>query len=192
MGAIQGLGQVAAHGQQRAAVDARNRQRLKQFKYDNQQYINEVKLNNAKYRNDTIVNQIEQEGIFQAMVDQWNQVDQQLDEMYAKSSFKLQDQLIKMYESDYAGTQTGRTAGRLAAQSAKKKGFEMAKELNGLLLKQDEATLKKEGLRTEASSKIDRLYEKIRFPPVHGHTPCLLYTSPSPRAGLLSRMPSSA
>ena len=100
------------------------------------------------------------------MVDQWNQVDQQLDEMYAKSSFKLQDQLIKMYERDYAGTQTGRTAGRLAAKSAKKKGFEMAKELNGLLLKQDEATLKKEGLRTEASSKIDRLYEKIRFPPV--------------------------
>ena len=26
----------------------------------------------------------------------------------------------------------------------------------------------------------------------HGHYPCLLYTSPSPRDGLLSRMPSSA
>ena len=28
--------------------------------------------------------------------------------------------------------------------------------------------------------------------PIVGHTGCLLYTSPSPRDGLLSRMPSSA
>ena len=30
------------------------------------------------------------------------------------------------------------------------------------------------------------------YPHVHGHRTCLLYTSPSPRDGLLSRMPSSA
>ena len=31
-----------------------------------------------------------------------------------------------------------------------------------------------------------------KFKPLHKFNPCLLYTSPSPRDGLLSRMPSSA
>ena len=33
---------------------------------------------------------------------------------------------------------------------------------------------------------------KIKKKPKKPNTPCLLYTSPSPRDGLLSRMPSSA
>ena len=171
MGVIQGAGQVAAHGEKKAGVQARNRQRLKQFDYDNQNYINEVKLDNAKYFNDTIAAEVEQEGIFKAMVDQWTQVDQQLDQMFAQSSFKMQDAIIKMYENEYAGTQTGATAARVAGSSAKKKGYEIAKEVNQLLLKQEEGYLKKEGTRLDSMSKIDKLYEKVRFPPIHGHTP---------------------
>jgi hypothetical protein len=40
-----------------------------------------------------------------------------------------------------------------------------------MLLAKEESYLKKEGTRTDAMSKIDRLYEKVRFPPQHGHTP---------------------
>ena len=36
----------------------------------------------------------------------------------------------------------------------------------------------------EISENLEQLFERIK--------PCLLYTSPSPRDGLLSRMPSSA
>jgi len=171
MAAIQATSQVAGHQQKVAGVKARNRQRLKQFDYDNQNYINEVKLDNAQYFNDTVAAEVEQEGVFKAMVDQWTQIDQQLDQMFAKSSFKMQDAVIKMYENEYAGTQTGATAARLAGSSAKKKGFEVAKEVSGLLLAKEEAYLKKEGKRTTAMSKIDKLYEKARNPPVHGHTP---------------------
>jgi len=171
MFALQAAGQVGEHQAKGKGVEARNRQRLKQFDYDNQNYINEVKLDNAQYFNDTVASEVEQEGIFKAMVEQWDQADQQLDQMFADSSFRMQDSIIKMYENEYAGTQTGATAGRLAAASAKKKGFEVAKEVNGLLLKQEEAYLKKEGSRTTAMSKIDQLYEKVRFPPIHGHTP---------------------
>ena len=171
MGVVKGLGQVAAHGQQTAGVNARNRQRLRQHYYDQQNYINEAKLDNAEYSNEVIANEVEQEGVFQAMVDQWTQLDQQLDQMFAKSSFKMQDSIIKMYENEYAGSQTGATAGRLAASSAKKKGFEIAKEVNGLLLAKEEVSMKKGMARTSAISKVDKLYEKIRFPPVHGHAP---------------------
>ena len=162
---------MAAHGQQTAGVNARNRQRLRQHHYDQQNYINEAKLDNAAYSNEVIANEVEQEGVFKAMVDQWTQLDQQLDQMFAKSSFKMQDSIIKMYENEYAGSQTGATAGRLAASSAKKKGFEIAKEVNGLLLAKEEVSMKKGLARTSAVSKVDRLYEKIRFPPVHGHAP---------------------
>jgi len=171
MGVIQGAGQIAGHNQQVAGVKARNRQRLKQFEYDNQNYLNEVKLDNAKYFNDVLASEVEQEGVFRAMADQWDQMDQQLDQVFAKSSFKVQDAIVKMYENEYAGTQTGRTAGRLAASSAKKKGYAVAKEMNGLLLAQEEVYMKKEGSRIDSMSKIDRLYEKVRAPVVHGHTP---------------------
>jgi len=165
------MGQVGEHQTKTAGVAGRNRQRLRQYEHDQQNYINEVKLDNAEYSNEVIANEVEQEGVFKAMVDQWTQLDQQLDQMFAQSSFKMQDSIIKMYENEYAGSQTGATAGRLAASSAKKKGFEIAKEVNGLLLSQKEVSSKKGMARTDAVSKIDKLYEKVRFPPVHGHTP---------------------
>ena len=41
--------------------------------------------------------------------------------------------------------------------------------------------------------RLDQTYRYDRDIPPRGKTvPCLLYTSPSPRDGLLSRMPSSA
>ena len=41
-----------------------------------------------------------------------------------------------------------------------------------------------------SQNNVVTLYEKENY--IGGHTSCLLYTSPSPRDGLLSRMPSSA
>jgi len=171
MTAIRMGGQIAGHQQKVAGVNARNRQRLRQFDHDNIDYLNEVKLNNAQYFNDVAESEVEQEGVFSAMVNQWQQADQQLDEMFANHSFKLQDELVKMYTNEYAGTQTGATAARLAGQSAREKGFAMAKETNKLLLAQEEVYLKKEGSKIDAMSKIDALFEKVRHPPVHGHTP---------------------
>ena len=43
---------------------------------------------------------------------------------------------------------------------------------------------------TESRSAVKRILEKGEV--VYGINTCLLYTSPSPRDGLLSRMPSSA
>ena len=171
MFAINTVGAIGEHQTKKAGVAARNRQRLKQHQYENQNYINEVKLDNAQYFNDVAEYEIEKEQVFSAMVNQWQQVDEQLDQMFANTSFKLQDEMIKMYEKEYAGTQTGASAARLAASSAKKKGFAMAKEINTLIMAQDDAALKKEGAHIDASTKLDKLYDKVRFPPVHGHTP---------------------
>ena len=168
--------------------------RLKQFDYANQDYLNDVKLDNAQWKNDLAANQVEQEGVFQAMVDQWAVQDQQLDQLFSEYDFKLQDSLIKMYKNDYAGTQTGRTAGRLAAEGARKKGFAMAEETAKMILAQEDNDIRKEAYRNDAVGKVNSLWEKVRFPPMHGHTPIppALEAKPSSASLMLNLATSAA
>ena len=53
-----------------------------------------------------------------------------------------------------------------------------------------------DGLKAEVYSDVDAYTKKVEYDEVakylHDYDDCLLYTSPSPRDGLLSRMPSSA
>ena len=171
MFAVQAAGQIGEHQAQKAGVKSRNRARLRQFDYENQDYLNDVKLNNAVWKNDTAAAEVEEEQVFQAMVDQWNVQDQQLDEMFADYDYKLQDAIIQMYEDDYAGTQTGATAARRAGKGAKEKGFKMSKATNDLILAKEKGDLVKEAYLTDAETKMNALWEKVRFPPQHGHTP---------------------
>ena len=76
-----------------------------------------------------------------------------------------------MYESDYAGTQTGRTAGRLAAKSAKKLGQEKSEILHNLMMSNEEAIVSKDMSKQRATEKSRDLYEQVRFAPIHGPTP---------------------
>ena len=179
---------VMGHQQQVQGVNRRNREKLSQFDDANVEYQNEVTINNAKWKNDVLEAEVEQDQVFQAMVSQWNQEDQQLDQMYAQHDLALQDELVKMYENSYAGTMTGRTAGRLAGKSARQKGFAMAKQTADLILKQEASELRMEGKRMEAGSKITNLFNQIRQPPTHGHTPIPpeLEAKPSSAALLLN------
>ena len=188
MGAVQAVGQVAAHSQKTAGVKATNRQRLKQFESDNRSYQKKVQLDNANYFNSVIEAEVEQEGIFEAMVEQWDQLDHQLDQLFANSSFKVQDAMIEMYENEYAGTQTGATAARRAGSSARKKGYAVAKELSTRLLAKEEVALKKQGSKLTAFDKIDAVFDKVKFPPRHGHTPVppVLQAKPSTASLMLN------
>jgi len=193
MFALNAVGQIGQHQAQSQGVKARNRARLKNFAAANQNYLNEVKLDNAEWKNDLQVQEIEQDKVYQSMVDQWTQQDAQLDKIFADSDFQMQDQLVKMYENDYAGTQTGRTAGRLAGKSAKKYGFEKAKLLSNMMLARKETDINKDIISSKASSDSNSLFEKVRFSPVHGHTPLApeLEAKPS-SAGLILGLATSA
>ena len=76
-----------------------------------------------------------------------------------------------MYENEYAGTQTGATAARLASKSAKELGQEKSEILHNLMLSKEEAAVSKDIQTEEARSKSRDLYEQIRFAPIHGPTP---------------------
>ena len=165
------MGQVAGHQAEQQAIAGRNRAKLRNFEEQNRLYDREVMFDRAQYRNDMQLEDIQQDDVYRAMVDQWTQEDQKLDRLFAQGDQKIEKAIIKMHESDYAGTQTGRTAGRLAAKSAKKLGQEKSEILHNLMMSKEEATVSKEISQKQASSKSRDLYEQIRFAPIHGPTP---------------------
>ena len=186
-------GQFQQHQAADSARKGRNRAKLRNFEEANRQYKREVMLDNAEWKNDVQVQDIEQDQVYQAMVNQWTDQDQQLDELFAKGDQKIEQAIIEMYESDYAGTQTGRTAARLAGKSAKKLGMMKSRELHSMMMSKDTVQLRKESIRDESQSKSWNLYENIRFAPIHGHTPMApsLEAAPS-KASLILGLASTA
>ena len=165
------MGQIAEHNAQNQAIAGRNRAKLRNFEEQNRLYDREVMLDRAQYRNDIINGDIDYDTIHRSMVDQWTQQDQQLKELFAENDHNMEKALIEMYENEYAGTQTGRTAARLAGKSAKKLGQQKSEILHNLMMSKEEAIVSKDIQAEEARSKSRDLYENIRFAPIHGPTP---------------------
>ena len=187
------MGQVAEHNAANDAIAGRNRTKLRNFQEANRQYDREVMFDRAQYRNDIINGDIDYDTIHRSMVDQWTQQDQQLKELFAENDHNMEKALIEMYENEYAGTQTGRTAARLAGQSAKKLGQEKSEILHNLMMGQEESMLNKDMTREQSAAKSRDIYEEIRFAPIHGPTPMAPELEPKKSsAGLILGLASSA
>ena len=187
------MGQVAEHNAQNQAIAGRNRAKLRNFEEQNRLYDREVMFDRAQYRNDMALEDVKQDDIYRAMVDQWTQEDQKLNRLFAQSDQKIEKAIVKMYENEYAGTQTGRTAARLAGQSAKKLGQEKSEILHNLMMSKEEAIVSKDIQREQAASKSRDIYEQIRFAPIHGPTPMAPEMEPKKSsAGLILGLAGSA
>ena len=191
------LGSIAgAVGQQAAAEQAtsyRNKAKLKNFERDNQNYLTQVMLDNARWKNDVQIGDVKFDQAYMAMIDQWREQDKQLDKLFAKHDFKVEKAIRKMYENEYAGTQTGVTAARRAGKSARELGYEKAQSLNELMFAKEETEIKKDVYRQDAAAKQWDIYDKVRFTPIHGHAPPppLMEAAPS-RAGMILSIAGSA
>ena len=164
-------GQVAEHNAENNAIAGRNRAKLRRFEEQNRLYDREVMLDRAQYRNDIQLEDIKQDDVYRAMVNQWTEEDQKLNRLFAESDQKIEKAIIEMYENEYAGTQTGRTAARLAGKSAKKLGQQKSEILHNLMMSKEEAAVSKDIQYEQAKEKSRDLYEQIRFAPIHGPTP---------------------
>ena len=163
--------QVMAHQAEGQAVAGRNRAKLRNFEEQNRLYDREVMLDRAQYRNDMALEDVKQDDIYRAMVDQWTQEDVKLNQLFADADMKLEESVREMYQNEYAGTQTGATAARLAGKSAKEMGQKKSQILHKLMMSEEEATISKDMSREQASVKSGDTYEAIRFAPIHGPTP---------------------
>ena len=176
-------GQVAGHQAESNAVAGRNRAKLRNFEEQNRLYDREVMLDRAEYRNDMQLEDIKQDDVYRAMVDQWTQQDVKLNQLFADADMKLEESVREMYQNEYAGTQTGATAARLAGKSAKELGQKKSQILHKLMMSEEESIISKDMSKEQASVKSRDTYEAVRFAPIHG---------PTPMAPELEAKPSSA
>ena len=178
---------------QREAAKQENRAKLKNFERENIQYLTDAMLADAKYKNEMSLSDIKQDQIYMGLIDQWAANDAQLDKIFAQGDRRVEKAIVEMYENEYAGTQTGRTAGRLAAKSARAMGFEKSRVLSEMMMEKKQTMVADE--RAENKAKWDQwdTYETIRYAPIHGHAPPPPMMTPMPSPiGMLLQVGGSA
>ena len=171
MFALQAGGSVMKHQGQKGAVKARNRARLANFELENEKYLDQVMLRNNAWKDQVSQQEIQLDNIFKSTYDQWNKDDAQLDAILLEHSFNTQDAMLAMHKNSYAGTMTGVTAGRLAAQSTKDAGRAISKTLAQVILNKKKIDLNADVIREQSNQKQWSAWEKIRRSPIHGQTP---------------------
>jgi uncharacterized protein YhaN len=183
--ALSGASQIAQSNAQSAAVQHSNAGKLRAHKRAQQEYLREASLENVKYLNDVQEQEYQQDRTYQALLDQWSSDDQQLKQLFAKNDFEIEDAIKEMHTKSYAGEQTGRTAGRLAAQSAKEAGYKKARLIHNKMMAKEETTMRKQQAFREASDRSRDLFMDVAFAPTHGRAPAKPWLDKEPsKAGL--------
>ena len=195
IGAVAGVGQaLAGYQAEVAGVNYRNKAKLKNFERQNVQYLTDAMLDNAQYKQDQLREDREQDQIYRNMINQWRANDRELDKIFAKGSFKMEQAIREMHQNDYAGTQTGATAARLAGKSTKEMGFKKAEYVHEMLMAEKTKVDKDETIRDHSQWDSWDMYEKVRYAPIHGHAPVapLLEAKPSPLGAIFGAVGSAA
>ena len=182
---FQAAGQVGGYMSQRAAVKARNRARLLNFRQDNIAYYNDAILADVKWKNQQQDTQIAYDNIFQQMSELWRQQDLAVEQARDKHARYNVEALQEMYRKEYAGTQTGVTASRLANEPIRKIGMALTKSQRELMMAKDKALLQKEIIRNDANRRRRAAFQKTWRSPVPGFTPTPPALESGPSAGAL-------
>ena len=109
-----------------------------------------------------------------------------LKSIFATQDFAIEDAIVKMHENSYAGTQTGKSAARLAGKSALEAGRTKSRALHSKMMAVDEANRQKSKTYRAAKHDSHKLFMDVAFAPVHGFAPAApeLEAGPS-KAGLI-------
>ena len=169
------------------AVKEKNKAKRENWIRQNKEYDVQANLDDVRYLNDISESRIQNDLIYQAMLNQWSENDQQLDRIFSEQDIKIEDAIIEMHANDYAGTQTGATAARLAAAPVREMGMIKSRALHEKMFAVKEAKLKKEQTWHEASGKQWKDFmDNIAFAPMHGFRPAppVYERGPSP-AGMI-------
>ena len=184
--AVSSAAQVGNYMSQRAGTKARNRAKLLNFRQDNIAYYNDALLNDVKWKNSLQDTQIAYDNIFQQAAEQWRQQDLAIEQAQDKHARYNVQALQELYRKEYAGTQTGVTAMRLANEPIRKVNMAISKSSRELIMAKDKSLLQNEIIRNDANRRRQAAFQKTWRSPVHGWTPVApaLESAPS-AAGML-------
>tara|TARA_B100000131_G_scaffold305925_1_gene332435 strand:+ start:410 stop:1318 length:909 start_codon:yes stop_codon:yes gene_type:complete len=185
MFAVQTAGSIFQHGQQTAAVRARNRAKLANFNAENEAYIADTILNNTQWKNTVQSSEVAIDNIFTNAAKTWETQDLEMDAIHAKHAFNTVDILKEMYKNEYAGEQTGVTAGRLAGASVRDAGMALTKSVRDVLINEDKSYMNKEIATIDANAKMRDQWEQVRQSPIPGQSPVAPEYEAGPSTGAL-------
>ena len=162
---------VGGYMAQRRATNAANRARLLNFREDNKKYYRDVILNNVRWKNGLLDAEIAYDNLFQQASESWRQQDLVVEAAQNEHANNTIQALTELYRKEYAGTQTGVTASRLANEGTRQVGFSLTKSMRQLMMAKDKASLQKEIVTADANRRRRNVYQKTWRSPVPGHTP---------------------
>ena len=163
---------IATHQAEKSKAAMSNRVKLSNYnrEVDNWQF-NEM-INRTIFSNETLENDRIQDNLYTDMLDTWMDLDFEHSKLEAETSQGIEEAIRKMYQNDYAGTQTGRTAARLAGKSAKALGFHKVGLLRELMFSKEETQRQKErALQDRDKKAIDSWTQYGRYAPIPTRAP---------------------
>ena len=171
---------------ERQAVNARNRARLLNFREENKRYYANVILNNVRWKNGLQDADIAYDNIFQQAAESWRQQDLAVEEAKNQHVNNTIQALTELYRKEYAGTQTGVTASRLANEGTRQVGFALTKSMRQLMMAKDKSSLQKEIVTADANRRRRKIFQDTWRSPVPGWTPEAPQLEGGPSVGLLA------
>ena len=184
--AIQGGQQIAAHSAEAGAARGRNNAKLKNYHRQNKEYDVLANLDNVQYLNDVQEQEIDQDATYQAMMDQWSDTDAQLKSIFAENDFAIEDAIVKMHQGG-ASEQTGASAARASiGKDVMALGRAKTRSLHNKMFAVDEANRAKSKTHRAAKHDSHKLFNEVRFAPIHGFRPAAPEMEAGPsKAGLV-------
>jgi len=177
---------IGGYMAQRQATNARNRARLLNFREANKQYHANVIINNVRWKNGQLDTEIAYDNLFQQAADSWRQQDQVIEQARSQHVENTIIALTELARKEYAGTQTGVTASRLANEGTRKVGFALTKSARQLMMAKDKAKLNKEIVTADANRRRRKIYQDTWRSPVPGWTPQAPELEGGPSVALLA------
>ena len=171
---------------ERQAVNARNRARLLNFREENKRYYANVILNNVRWKNGLQDADIAYDNIFQQAAESWRQQDLAVEEAKNQHVNNTIQALTELYRKEYAGTQTGVTASRLANEGTRQVGFALTKSMRQLMMAKDKSSLQKEIVTADANRRRRKIFQDTWRSPVPGWTPQAPQLEGGPSVALLA------
>ena len=168
---FQAFTSIGSYAAQKQAIDASNRAKLLNFKEDNKKYLRDVILNNVRWKNGLQDADIAYQNLFQQAAESWRQQDLAIEEAQNLHANNTIEALQELYRKEYAGTQTGVTASRLANEGTRQVGFALTKSMRQVMMAKDKASLQKEIVTADANRRRRKIFQDTWRSPVHGHTP---------------------
>ena len=164
-------GSIAGHNAANAEARGKNNAIAKKNYLQQKEYEVTANLDNVQYLNEVQTQDAKQDQLYQSMINQHSDTDYQLKSIFADADMKIEDATIAMHKKAYAGTQTGKTAARLAAAPVLEKSRAVTKLLRTKMESVTEANVAKQRTHRKAVNSSWDLHMDVAFAPTHGFRP---------------------